>query len=114
MEKFILMHSIISAVPYQAHMSSFLLPVLFWSEYISESFNEYFRIFLCLMQADYGLLKSCEADFEKYRVEYKCNVEGKSPHGSLAGVLLCLENALNDGKILSLGPLLITVLLCKY
>lgn len=54
---------------------------------------------LLTSKANYGLLKTCEADYKMYKEEYNCP-DGKTAHGSLANVLLCLENALNDGEFL--------------
>ena len=50
-----------------------------------------------IFQADFTFFQSCKKDYRKYEDKYDCG-KGKTRHGMLANVLLCLEAALNDGK----------------
>ncbi|XP_001641258.2 Golgi apparatus protein 1 isoform X2 [Nematostella vectensis] len=55
------------------------------------------------VKADYGLLTSCQKDFLKYKDQYHCDeaAEGKTMHGGLAVMILCLEKAITDGNKVS-------------
>ena len=40
-------------------------------------------------------MKSCEADIDRLQ----CDGKGKTPHGKMAHLMLCLEKAISNGKV---------------
>lgn len=48
-------------------------------------------------KANYPLMKNCIEFYHQYKDKYKCE-RGKTKHGALANILLCLEKAVEDGN----------------
>ena len=43
-------------------------------------------------------MKNCLKFYQQYKDKYQCE-RGKTKHGALANILICLEKAIQDGNI---------------
>ena len=43
-------------------------------------------------------MKNCLPFYRQYKQDYNCDKPGKTRHGALASILICLEKAIEDGK----------------
>ena len=63
----------------------------------TEKWSDIVFLFYSFHKANYPLMKNCLEFYRQYKDKYECE-RGKTKHGALANILLCLEKAVEDGN----------------
>ena len=63
----------------------------------TDKWSDIVFLFYSFHKANYPLMKNCLEFYRQYKDKYECE-RGKTKHGALANILLCLEKAVEDGN----------------